>query len=86
MYVCVYVCMYASSAYLSLHHVYPHSVQREKDLVLRKYKETKSQMENDTDKEVEQLRSKYESRLHVERDATLRLKGNYACSWLYSFE
>ena len=65
-------------------------VMQEKDLIEREFKETVSQLEEDTDLEIEQLRvrrlacaafsvsvsqSKYEMKLRNERDATLRLKG-----------
>jgi cilia- and flagella-associated protein 57 len=47
----------------------------ERDLVQRKFNETRVQLEEDTDKEIEQLKTKYDDKLNVERDATLRLKG-----------
>jgi len=46
-----------------------------KSSVSREYIETKEQLENDIDKEVEQLKEKFDAKLATERDATLRLKG-----------
>lgn len=43
--------------------------------VVREANETKDQLEEDIDKEVEQLKEKYDAKLATERDATLRLKG-----------
>lgn len=43
--------------------------------VTREFVETKDQLEVDIDKEVEQLKDKFDARLATERDATLRLKG-----------
>lgn len=50
-------------------------VEKAKDLIIREFHETRSQLEEDTDKEIEHLKEKYDSKLHLERDATLRLKG-----------
>lgn len=50
-------------------------ITMEKDLVSRKFQETKDQLEQDTDKEIEELKAKYDANLHMEKDATLRLKG-----------
>ena len=46
-----------------------------KSSVTREFAETKEQLEVDIDKEVEQLKDKFDARLATERDATLRLKG-----------
>jgi len=50
-------------------------VNEAKNLIIREFHETKSQLEEDTDKEIEHLKDKYDTKLHHERDATLRLKG-----------
>eukprot|EP00495_Collosphaeridae_sp_1-RS-2012_P005192 TRINITY_DN45_c0_g2_i10.p2 TRINITY_DN45_c0_g2~~TRINITY_DN45_c0_g2_i10.p2 ORF type:complete len:67 (-),score=44.41 TRINITY_DN45_c0_g2_i10:2-202(-) len=42
---------------------------------MKEYNETKRQMEEDLDIEIEELKQKYESILSEEREATLRLKG-----------
>jgi len=47
----------------------------DRDTVMRQFKETKRQLELDTDLEIEQLVRKYEAKLNLERDTTLRLKG-----------
>lgn len=46
-----------------------------RDSITREFVETTSQLEEDADKEIEQLKKKYDTKLHLERDATLRLKG-----------
>lgn len=51
------------------------SEQFQKAAVVREFNETKEQLEDDIDKEVEQLKEKYDAKLATERDATLRLKG-----------
>lgn len=51
------------------------AMQDGKDVINREFVETKRQLEEDTDKEIEQLKAKYDFKLHQERDATLRLKG-----------
>jgi hypothetical protein len=50
-------------------------VRSEKELIARKFKETRAQLEDDTDKEIEELKARYEAKLQQERDATLRLQG-----------
>lgn len=50
-------------------------LEQQKQKVLRKFHETKSQLEEDTDKEIEELRAKHDHKLAVEREATLRLQG-----------
>ena len=64
--------------YIYLCNIFHHYIGTElgaKNAVLREYDETKTQLETDTDKEIEQLKEKYDKKLHTERDATLRLKG-----------
>lgn len=50
-------------------------VEEGKNIINRQFDETKRQLEEDTDKEIEELKNKYDTKLHAERDATLRLKG-----------
>ena len=46
-----------------------------KQSVEREAEETRDQLADDIDKEIEQLKEKYDAKLATERDATLRLKG-----------
>jgi WD40 repeat protein len=51
------------------------SVQEAKDVIQREFGETMRQMEEDTDREITVLTGGCDSKLHAEKDATLRLKG-----------
>ena len=42
---------------------------------LREYEETKKQIEEDADREILDIKNKYERRLREEKEANLRLKG-----------
>lgn len=42
---------------------------------MREYEETKKQIEEDADREILDIKNKYERRLREEKEANLRLKG-----------
>jgi chromosome segregation ATPase len=50
-------------------------VLEDKNEIMLRFQETMTQLEEDGDKEIEQLKEKYDTKLRAERDATLRLKG-----------
>ena len=47
----------------------------EKEELTKEFDETKRQLEDDADREIEELKEKYEAKLATEREAALRLKG-----------
>lgn len=49
--------------------------QEEARQQLREYEETKKQIEEDADREILDIKNKYERRLREEKEANLRLKG-----------
>lgn len=49
--------------------------QEETRQQLREYEETKKQIEEDADREILDIKNKYERRLREEKEANLRLKG-----------
>ena len=51
------------------------SLQADKEETNREFEETKRQLEEDADREIEELKERYELRLVAERDISLRLKG-----------
>ena len=50
-------------------------MEEEKDGTVRDWKETRTQMEEDIDTEIEQLKKRYEDKLAAEREMTLKYKG-----------
>lgn len=50
-------------------------MQEEKDDLIREFEETRRQIEEDADREIEELKEAYEEKLRVEKEQTLRLKG-----------
>ena len=50
----------------------------EKEGLIAEFKETRKQLEEDVDREIEELKEKYEAKLATEREAALRLKGENA--------
>lgn len=55
--------------------VYREMLDQQKEELVREYGETRNQMEDDMDTEIEELKRKNDRILQDERDATLRLKG-----------
>lgn len=53
----------------------PPQSQDESRQQLREYEETKKQIEEDADREILDIKNKYERRLREEKEANLRLKG-----------
>ena len=53
----------------------PLQSQDESRQQLREYEETKKQIEEDADREILDIKNKYERRLREEKEANLRLKG-----------
>ena len=47
----------------------------EKEGLIQEFEETRKQLEEDVDREIEDLKEKYETKLASEREAALRLKG-----------
>ena len=47
----------------------------EKEGLIAEFEETRKQLEEDVDREIEELKEKYEAKLATEREAALRLKG-----------
>ena len=47
----------------------------EKEGLIAEFDETRRQLEEDVDREIEELKEKYEAKLSTEREAALRLKG-----------
>lgn len=54
---------------------FPTQSQDESRQQLREYEETKKQIEEDADREILDIKNKYERRLREEKEANLRLKG-----------
>ena len=48
----------------------------EKEGLIQEFDETRRQLEEDVDREIEELKEKYEAKLTTEREAALRLKGD----------
>ena len=55
--------------------LFPTQSQDETRQQLREYEETKKQIEEDADREILDIKNKYERRLREEKEANLRLKG-----------
>ena len=55
--------------------LFPTQSQDESRQQLREYEETKKQIEEDADREILDIKNKYERRLREEKEANLRLKG-----------
>jgi len=55
--------------------LFPTQSQEENRQQLREYEETKKQIEEDADREILDIKNKYERRLREEKEANLRLKG-----------
>lgn len=55
--------------------LFPTQSQEESRQQLREYEETKKQIEEDADREILDIKNKYERRLREEKEANLRLKG-----------
>lgn len=55
--------------------LFPAQSQDETRQQLREYEETKKQIEEDADREILDIKNKYERRLREEKEANLRLKG-----------
>ena len=47
----------------------------EKEGLIQEFEETRKQLEEDVDREIEELKERYEAKLASERESALRLKG-----------
>lgn len=58
-------------------HTLPLSEQAQEDVrqQLREFEETKKQIEEDEDREIQDIKTKYEKKLRDEKESNLRLKG-----------
>lgn len=61
--------------------LFPTQSQEESRQQLREYEETKKQIEEDADREILDIKNKYERRLREEKEANLRLKGETGIMW-----
>lgn len=58
-------------------HTLPSLTQAQEDVrqQLREFEETKKQIEEDEDREIQDIKTKYEKKLQDEKESNLRLKG-----------